>query len=59
MGHDCRVVAIVGPTAVGKTALSLELAARFDGEIVSADSRQICAAWTLVRPRSQAMSALA
>lgn len=41
MGHDCRVVAIVGPTAVGKTALSLELAARFDGEIVSADSRQI------------------
>lgn len=41
MGHDRRVVAIVGPTAVGKTALSLELAARFDGEIVSADSRQI------------------
>jgi len=41
MGHDRRVVAIVGPTAVGKTALSLELAARFEGEIVSADSRQI------------------
>src|SRR5574340_1687571 len=34
------VVAVVGPTAVGKTALAVELAERFDGEIVSADSRQ-------------------
>lgn len=41
MSVDRRVVAIVGPTAVGKTALSLDLAAHFDGEIVSADSRQI------------------
>ena len=32
---------IVGPTAVGKTALSLSLAHRWDAEIVSADSRQI------------------
>jgi tRNA dimethylallyltransferase len=29
----------VGPTAVGKTALSLALGRRFDGEVVSADSR--------------------
>lgn len=36
-----RVVAIVGPTAVGKTALSLRLALALGGEIVSADSRQI------------------
>ena len=36
-----KMLAIVGPTAVGKTALSIELARRFDGEIVSADSRQI------------------
>jgi len=35
------LVAIVGPTGVGKTALAVSLAARFDGEIVSADSRQI------------------
>ncbi|RLT44703.1 MAG: tRNA (adenosine(37)-N6)-dimethylallyltransferase MiaA [Chloroflexi bacterium] len=35
------LVVLLGPTAVGKTALSLELAERFDGEIVSADSRQI------------------
>ena len=30
---------IVGPTAVGKTAISLRLAERLDGEVVSADSR--------------------
>ncbi len=35
------LIAIVGPTAVGKTALSLELAERFRGEIISADSRII------------------
>ncbi len=32
---------IVGPTAVGKSALALALAARFPAEIVSADSRQV------------------
>ncbi len=32
------LIVIVGPTAVGKTAVSIELAQRFDGEIVSADS---------------------
>jgi tRNA dimethylallyltransferase len=36
-----RVVAVVGPTGVGKTALALRLARDFDGEIISADSRQI------------------
>ena len=35
------VVAIVGPTASGKTALSVEVAKAFSGEIVSADSMQI------------------
>jgi len=35
------LVAIVGPTGVGKTALSIRLCQRFDGEVVSADSRQI------------------
>ena len=34
-----RVVVLVGPTAVGKTELSLRLAEQLDGEIVSADSR--------------------
>jgi tRNA dimethylallyltransferase len=35
------LVVIVGPTAVGKTRLSLRLAETLDGEIVSADSRQV------------------
>ncbi len=35
------LIAIVGPTGVGKTALALQLAQALDGEIVSADSRQI------------------
>ena len=35
------VIVICGPTASGKTALSIELAKRIDGEVVSADSMQI------------------
>src|SRR5699024_6256265 len=35
------LLAVVGPTAVGKTSLSIQLAQRYDAEIVSADSRQI------------------
>jgi tRNA dimethylallyltransferase len=35
------LVAIVGATASGKTALAVDLAQRFGGEIVSADSRQV------------------
>ena len=33
------LVVVLGPTAVGKTSISIELAAGFNGEIVSADSR--------------------
>ncbi len=36
-----RVPVIVGPTAVGKTAVAVELAASLGGEIISADSRQV------------------
>ncbi len=36
-----KVISVVGPTASGKTKLSVELAKRFNGEIVSADSMQI------------------
>lgn len=36
-----NVLAVIGPTASGKTALSVELAKEFDGEIISADSMQI------------------
>lgn len=34
------LISIVGPTAIGKTALSIKLAKAFDTEIISADSRQ-------------------
>ncbi len=36
-----KIIIICGPTAVGKTQLSCELAKRFDGEIVSADSQLV------------------
>lgn len=36
-----RIILIAGPTAVGKTALSLELAVRLGTEIVNADSMQV------------------
>jgi tRNA dimethylallyltransferase len=36
-----KFVAVVGPTATGKTALGLRLAREFDGEIVCADSRTL------------------
>ncbi|MBO5944777.1 MAG: tRNA (adenosine(37)-N6)-dimethylallyltransferase MiaA [Clostridia bacterium] len=35
------VIAVVGPTASGKTSLSIEIAKRFNGQVVSADSMQI------------------
>ena len=35
------LLVICGPTAVGKTSLALDLAEYFDGEIISADSRQV------------------
>ena len=38
---DCPVIVLVGPTAIGKTALSLQLVERFDCEIISMDSMQV------------------
>ena len=36
-----NIICIAGPTASGKTALAVELAKRFDGEVVSCDSMQV------------------
>lgn len=36
-----KLLVIIGPTAVGKTKLSIELAKRFNGEVISGDSMQI------------------
>lgn len=41
MNNNYDVIAIVGPTAVGKTALSIELAKKLDGEIINGDSMQV------------------
>lgn len=36
-----KIIVVSGPTASGKTALAVELAKRYDGEVISADSMQI------------------
>jgi tRNA dimethylallyltransferase len=36
-----KLIAIIGPTGIGKTKRAIQLASRFDGEIINADSRQI------------------
>lgn len=41
MERKKKILAVVGPTASGKTALAVKLAKKYDGEIVSADSMQI------------------
>ena len=41
MRENPKILAIVGPTASGKTALSVELALRLGGEVISCDSMQV------------------
>jgi tRNA dimethylallyltransferase len=41
MSSKPQIIALVGPTASGKSALALLVAKKFNGEVVSADSRQI------------------
>ncbi|MDQ1648402.1 MAG: tRNA dimethylallyltransferase, partial [Frankiaceae bacterium] len=36
-----RVLAVVGPTGTGKSAVAVELAARLGGEVINADSMQL------------------
>ncbi|MGQ9644575.1 MAG: isopentenyl transferase family protein, partial [Ignavibacterium sp.] len=36
-----NLITVLGPTAVGKTKLAAQLANYFNGEIISADSRQV------------------
>jgi tRNA dimethylallyltransferase len=40
-GINCNLLTILGPTASGKTRLAVALANQLDGEIISADSRQV------------------
>ena len=41
MSEKTKIIAVVGPTASGKTALSIALAKKYNGEIISCDSMQI------------------
>ncbi|MGP6139680.1 tRNA (adenosine(37)-N6)-dimethylallyltransferase MiaA [Jeotgalibaca sp. A127] len=41
MSNKPKIIVIMGPTAVGKTALSISLAKQFNGEIVNGDSLQV------------------
>ncbi|MEO0206790.1 MAG: isopentenyl transferase family protein, partial [candidate division WOR-3 bacterium] len=36
-----EILTIIGPTAVGKTEIAIKIAEQFNGEIISADSRQV------------------
>ena len=46
------LIVLTGPTAVGKTSLSISLAKAVNGEIISADSMQVYKKWILVLRRS-------
>ena len=41
MSSKGKLIVLIGPTAVGKTKMSIELAKAFNGEIISGDSMQI------------------
>ncbi len=41
MEKNQKIIVVVGPTASGKSALAVRLARKFNGEIISADSRQV------------------
>ncbi|TDI62007.1 MAG: tRNA (adenosine(37)-N6)-dimethylallyltransferase MiaA [Alphaproteobacteria bacterium] len=55
-----KVILIAGPTASGKSALSLYLAERFDGEIINADSMQVydCLQVLTARPSQDEMAGI-
>ena len=47
MDKKIPVIAIIGPTASGKTGLAVEIAKKFNGEVISADSMQIYSELTI------------
>ena len=46
-----NLLSVIGPTASGKTNFAVQLALALDGEIISADSRQVYREWILERGR--------
>jgi len=47
--EEYDLICVLGPTASGKTRFALKLARELDGEIISADSRQIFRGMDMVR----------
>lgn len=41
MSTEAKLLVICGPTAVGKSSLAVDIAQQYDGEVISADSRQV------------------
>lgn len=60
MTNSKHIIAVVGPTAVGKTARAIEIAQKFQTEIVSADSRQVYREMNIgvARPSVEELSAV-
>lgn len=60
MNQKIPLIAVVGPTASGKTALAISLAQAFDGEVVSADSMQIYTGMNIAtaKPTEQEMQGI-
>lgn len=48
-----KVIAVVGPTASGKTAFAVDLANKINGEIISADSRLVYRGFDIVLQSQQ------
>ena len=55
-----KVIAVVGPTASGKTSLAVELAKKLNGEVVSADSMQVYTGMDIAtaKPDSEEMAGI-
>lgn len=47
MKNKIPVIAVIGPTASGKTGLAVNIAKKFGGEVISADSMQIYSELTI------------
>ena len=47
LNNKIKIIAVIGPTASGKTGLAVEIAKKFGGEVVSADSMQIYSELTI------------
>lgn len=60
MNSQKKLIVVVGPTASGKTALSIELAKRLHTEIISADSRQFYQSMTIgtAKPTSEELESI-